>query len=144
MAVALVAGGCGSDDSGGQTTVTTTTSVTSVSVEMTTTNVSEPVDPMFTQLCTVLDVARAGEVGVAESTFDHGPLHTLADETIPVDRSVAARLLEAKEAVESDFAAATLDPATITADLEALADATAAALVATGTPVAPTCETETP
>lgn len=133
VAGALATGGCGIDDS-----------APSVSVETTITNVSVPVDPMFTQLCTVLDAGRSGEVDTAESTFDHGPLHSLADEAIPVDRGVAARLLEAKEAVESDFAAATLDAAAITADLEALADATAAALVATGAPVAPTCEPKMP
>lgn len=142
LATVFTAGGCGSGGSDGQGTATTVRD-TSVAGE-TTTTAAAPVDPTFVQLCTVLDVARGGDVDTAKLTFDHGPIHTLADATIPVDRGVAARLLEAKEAVESDFAAASLDPTAITADLGTLVDATGAALVATGTAEAPACEPETP
>lgn len=101
-------------------------------------------DPALAQLCGVLNAALAGELDVVRSTFDHGPLHTLADAAIDVDRGVAARLLEAKEAVESDLADPATAAATVAADLEALTTATAAALNATGTAVPPTCDQENP
>ena len=101
-------------------------------------------DSAFLQLCGVLNAATAGELDVAQTTFDHGPLHALADEAIAIDRGVAARLLEAKEAVESDFSTGAPEPADLVADLEALAAATAAALVSTGAPVPPTCDLENP
>lgn len=57
----------------------------------------------------------------------HGPLHVLADEIASEDRAVAARLLEAKQSVES-----ALEPETgrarLRAELDRLIDATVAAL----------------
>lgn len=147
-AAALLAAGallaaCGDDDTDAGTTLAPPTS-TSPPTEVTTSTAAPAVDPMFAQLCAVLNAALGGEVDVAKTAFDHGPLHTLADEVIDIDRGIAARLLEAKEAVESDLAAATPDPVALVRDLEALTAATAASLVATGTPVSPTCDLETP
>ncbi|MGH8914904.1 MAG: hypothetical protein ACRDZM_10360 [Acidimicrobiia bacterium] len=58
----------------------------------------------------------------------HQPLHDLAAETTETDRSVAARLLEAKEAVESDFDT----QSDLIEDIRALIAATDNALAATG------------
>ena len=126
LAIGALIAGCSNDDAPTPTVTATGT------------------DSGFLQLCGVLNAAEAGELDVARTTFDHGPLHALADEAIAIDRGVAARLLEAKEAVESDFATGAPEPAELVADLEALADATAAALVATGAPVPPTCDLESP
>jgi hypothetical protein len=103
-----------------------------------------PTETALTQVCGALNAALAGELDMVRSTFDHGPLHALADAATTVDRGVAARLLEAKAAVESDLT----DPATPTgalvADLEALTAATAAAIGVTSTDVVPTCDQERP
>ena len=105
---------------------------------------TSPNDPAFAQLCGVLNAALAGEIDVAKASFDHGPLHTLADEVVGIDRGTAARLLEAKEAVESDLVAAPPDATTLIADLERLIAASADAFVATGMPISPTCDEENP
>jgi hypothetical protein len=55
----------------------------------------------------------------------HQPLHELADETAERDRTVAARLLRAKQAVESDFET---DTAHVASALAELTDATDEAL----------------
>ena len=128
LAIGALIAGCSNNDA---TTPTVTTTPTAT-------------DSAFLQLCGVLNAATAGELDVAQTTFDHGPLHALADEAIAIDRGVAARLLEAKEAVESDFSTGAPEPADLVADLEALAAATAAALVSTGAPVPPTCDLENP
>ena len=86
--------------------------------------------------------AVAGDVEVAKSTFDHGPLHTLADTVSDLDRGVAARLLEAKEAVESDLASPAPDEVTLVAHLEELVAATADALAATRAPSPVPCNPE--
>ena len=99
---------------------------------------------LVADLCVVLDAAAAGDVDRARSSFDHGPLHTLADDATGADRSVAARLLEAKEAVESGLAADDPDPDELVTDLDALIEATGDALEATGASTSPTCETENP
>lgn len=55
-------------------------------------------------LCAAAASAVAGDVAGAESHFydtAHQPLHDLAAEVSEIDRVLAARLLEAKEAVES-------------------------------------------
>lgn len=140
----LLIAGCGDGDGTTAATTTRAEASTSETSEATTTTTATPVDPTFLQLCGVLNAAVGGEIDVAKSTFDDGPLHTLAAQTIDVDRGAAARLLEAKEAVESDLAAATPDGTALIADLEALTTATADALVVTGTPVLPTCDEETP
>lgn len=141
LAVGLLLAACAADD-GATTTTTTThgleTSTTSEGAD--TTSTVAGANPTMAQLCAVLNAAAAGEVDVAKTTFDHGPLHTLADTVTEIDRGVAARLLEAKEAVESNLAAPAPDGAALVGDLEALIAATADALVATGSPRPPTCE----
>ena len=103
-----------------------------------------PSASLITDLCAVLNAASGDEIGVARETFDHGPLHTLADEVTDIDRSVAAELLEAKEAVEADLAETAPDAVVLVDDLEALVTATANALGATGVPAPKTCDPENP
>ena len=137
VAVVILAG-CG--NGGRQAAATSTTRQDPPSP----TTTSGPPDPVVAELCAVLDTARAGDVEEVRATFDHGPLHTLAEEVIELDRAVAATLLVAKEAVESDLAAPDTPPADITADLEALTSAAADA-IATRDDTPPTgCEVEDP
>ena len=144
LVVALLLAACGDEDSTSTATTTGVDPPAPETSEMTTSTTTEPIDPMFVQLCGVLNAALGGEVDVARMAFDHGPLHTLADAVIDIDRGVAARLLEAKEAVESRLAAPAPNPTLLVTDLEMLTAATADALVATGTPMSPTCDQETP
>lgn len=57
-------------------------------------------------LCEAADAADAGDEAGATGSFEdsHSALHELAAATEDVDRAVAARLLEAKQAVEADAA----------------------------------------
>lgn len=135
----LVVSGCSDDAS---TTTATTASSVPTSAPRSTTTTTTPTDPLIGDLCAVLNAAAGGELEVAKTTFDHGPLHTLAEEVIAIDRSVAARLLEAKEAVEADLAVAAPDGSALVTDVEVLVSATADALAATGTPAPPTCDPE--
>lgn len=98
----------------------------------------------FGSLCAALDAADAGDIETARQAFDHGPLHDLADAAIDLDRAVAARLLVAKEAVESALADSTTPPSEVAHALRTLAGATAAALTATGVSTRALCEQETP
>lgn len=63
-------------------------------------------DPTVVAVCRVAELARAGKPGEARRVFTndvHGPLHTLAQEAADNgDRAAAARLLEAKELIESE------------------------------------------
>jgi hypothetical protein len=92
-------------------------------------------------LCASAGDARAGDVDDARDTFfdqSHDDLHELADEVADDDRAAAADLLEAKEAVEADFAGST--PADVLADdLDVLVDATRTAIRVTGDPVPAGC-----
>lgn len=65
--------------------------------------VSGAFGPLHLAVCEAADAAGAGdEVGAAEAFDDvHGPLHELAAATEAEDRAIAARLLEAKQAVEA-------------------------------------------
>lgn len=99
---------------------------------------------MVVELCGVLEAAIAGDVELARSRFDHGPLHTLAANVSSFERGVAARLLEAKEAVESDLAGLTPAEATLVANLQELVAATAEALAATRSPSPVPCNPENP
>ena len=128
---------CGDD--GGPSAASSTTRPEPAS----TTTRSAPRDPAVAALCAVLETARAGDLEEVRATFDHGPLHSLADELIDLDRGVAAELLVAKEAVESGLAAPDAPATQISEDLEALVDATARA-IATRDETTPTgCEEET-
>ncbi len=93
----------------------------------------------FAGLCAAR--ASAGtDVNSARSTFydrSHDPLHSIASDLGPVDRALAARLLEAKEAVESDLRA-DRPPPSLGPDLDRLVQVTAEALVRLSLP-APRC-----
>ena len=96
-------------------------------------------DAAFLGLC----AARASvgaDVKSARSTFydrSHDPLHSIARDLQPVDRPLAARLLEAKEAVESGLRP---DPAppSLGPDLDHLVEVTGQALARLSLPV-PRC-----
>ena len=96
--------------------------------------------PAHEALCAARrDVAR-GDVARARDRFHadaHQPLHDLAAETAQADRPVAARLLEAKEAVEAGLGRAS---PTLADDLSRLASATRDAVAATGATAPPPCE----
>ncbi len=93
----------------------------------------------YAGLCTARSAARSGDVVEARRAFldrSHQPLHELAAQATERDRAVAARLLEAKEAVEASLGRSS---PTAAADLDGLVDATGAALVATGRTRPPPC-----
>lgn len=140
LVVTLFAGvvaGCG-DNASRSTSPTTTTGVGSHAGPTGT----APIASRFASLCSALDAAVAGDVAMARQSFDHGPLHELADAAIDVDRSVAAHLLEAKEAVESDLGNETTSADQIAQDLRTLIDATTDALTITAPPAPALCEPE--
>lgn len=92
-----------------------------------------------TALCTARDQAK-GDVKQANSTFydrSHDDLHTLARALDPVDRAAAARLLEDKERVETDFRDGVPTPQLVS-DLDSLARSTRAGLAALSISV-PSC-----
>lgn len=99
----------------------------------------------YQSLCAALDAARVGDIDVTRDAFDHGPLHELADATIDTDRAAAARLLEAKEAVEADLADHATPPTELADHLQALIETTEVALAATTGAAEPElCEQENP
>lgn len=67
----------------------------------------------------------------------HQSLHELAAEAAASDRAAAARLLEAKEAVERDLAG---EPSVLRADLDRLLEATRLAIRAIGEPTPEPCK----
>lgn len=89
-------------------------------------------DPAVAAVCRVAELASAGDPVEAHRVLlndAHGPLHTLAEEAADDgDRAAAARLLEAKEAIESAPEGATETNA------DALVAATVAATRAAGGP----------
>jgi hypothetical protein len=90
-------------------------------------------------LCTAADQARSGDTTDARRIFfdeSHDTVHRLADRASERDRGAAALLLEAKEEVEAGLDDASPSLAT---DLDALVDATRAAVRVTGDPVPPPC-----
>ena len=87
--------------------------------------------------------ARATRPDAARRAFidrAHQPIHELATAVAREDRAVAARLLEAKQAVERDLDGGA---AGLAGDLDRLLDATRRAIAATGQPPPPFCQ-ETP
>lgn len=76
-------------------------------------------------LCAARAEADADVYSVSGTFYDrsHEALHTIARALEPVDRPLAARLLEAKEAVEADVSTRPPKPATA-ADLDHLIDVT--------------------
>lgn len=84
--------------------------------------------------------ARAGEPDQARQAFfdnAHQPIHELAAAAAAGDRVAAARLLEAKQAVEGDLAG---DPARLGVDIDLLIEATRDALAAVGQPPPRPCQ----
>lgn len=90
----------------------------------------------LTAVCAATSAARAGDLPAARQAFydtAHQALHQLAADAARTDRPVAARLLEAKEVVESAFSSPTA-PAELASHLNALSGPTADAITtATGT-----------
>lgn len=83
-------------------------------------------------LCEALAAARAGELDRAHGVFverAHFPLHQLTAEITSRNRTVAARLLEAKATVEASLPSGS---STAADDLSRLASTTAAAISVTG------------
>ena len=96
---------------------------------------SDPFAAAATGLCDTVDAA--GQPDQARQLFFdtvHQPLHQLADETATADRSIAAQLLEAKQAVEAALDANT---SSLGADLDRLADRTHTALITLDRPGIP-------
>lgn len=84
--------------------------------------------------------ARAGEPDQARRAFfdnAHQPIHELAAAAAAGDRVAAARLLEAKQAVEGDLAG---DPARLGVSIDLLIEATRGALAAVGQPPPRPCQ----
>jgi hypothetical protein len=97
-----------------------------------------PYDALYGGLCQAR--AQATQPGVARETFFdrvHQPLHELAADAAGGDRAAAARLLEAKEALERDFAA---DPGVVPADLDRLLEVTRQAIAGAGRPAPEPCQ----
>lgn len=132
----LVAG-CGNGDSGAPAAATSTTGDADPNTATT-----APTGSGYASLCVALDAANAGDITTARATFDHGPLHELANAAIDVDRAVAAHLLEATEAVESDLGDAATPAGQATENLTTLVEATRAALAATGSTAPELCGQE--
>ena len=110
----------------------------------TTTATVSPAGAVHERLCRAMADAAAGDLGTARSAFQdrvHGPLHDVAAAAAEVDRSAAARLLEAKQQVEAALAT---NADSLAADLAALAPTVRAAVVATGQPAPSPCPTEPP
>lgn len=122
LAGALVATACSSNDGGDDRAAS-----------------ADPYTPMYDALCEVEAKAGAGDTEAARTRFlddAHQDLHELAEETGQSDRAAAARLLEAKQAVEQGLA--TMAP-TLTDDLSTLVGAARAAIVAVGDPEPAPC-----
>ncbi len=95
--------------------------------------------PAYAGLCSARSAARSGDVAAARGAFfdrAHQPLHELAAGATARDRSAAARLLEAKEAVEAGLAQAAPN---LASDLDRLLAATASAVDAVGDPRPQSC-----
>lgn len=93
---------------------------------------------LYQGLCQAL--ARASQPEAARETFFdrvHQPLHELATEAAGADRAAAAKLHEAKQAVERDLAH---DPESLRRDLDRLAKATRRAIAATGRATPDPCQ----
>lgn len=126
VAVVLVGTACGA---GGDKEVTSTT------------RTPDRYGALYQGLCHT--AARAGDVGAARRAFfdeAHQPLHELATATAAVDRPAAARLLEAKEAVEHDL---DVEGPALREELDRLLQASRGAIAATREPAPAPCQ-ETP
>jgi hypothetical protein len=126
VAAALVVGlaGCGGGGGSGRAPATgPPTSATAATLDVPTMTAA------VRGLCTARTQAETDVKSVRATFYDrsHEALHTIARVLEPVDRPLAARLLEAKAAVEADVNAQPLRP-TVAADLDRLVDVTVQAL----------------
>lgn len=98
----------------------------------------DPYAQLYQGLCQARAQASQPEAA-REIFFDrvHQPLHDLATEAAGGDRAAAAKLHEAKHAVERDLAD---DPESLRGDLDRLAEATRRAIPATGRPTPDPCQ----
>lgn len=140
----LAAAGCSDDGSPVVEAPLTDGSATTATGGPSTTAPTNANDQYFASLCGVLDAARASDLETARLTFDHGPLHELAEVVTDIDRGVAADLLAAKEEVESALTDEATDPAEVAASVEVLTEATRSAYLAADQPVPAPCNEETP
>lgn len=130
-AAAALLGACSS----ASTTKTSTTTVTVADITA-----------AHTGLCAAIAAATNGDEEAAGVTFTdrvHGGLHDLASRVEERDRSVAARLLEAKERVEADLDQS-VTAAALTADLINLAPNVRAAIALLGDAMPEPCPEESP
>lgn len=100
---------------------------------------TSPAARAYSGVCTAASLARGGDREGARRAFfneSHEPLHELATAAAERDRGAAARLLEAKERVESDLTGASRSLAD---DLDSLAATTAAAMTASGETAPASC-----
>lgn len=90
-------------------------------------------------VCKAAAAAGSGDVESARAIFDraHNELHSLATAAAAKDRSVAARLLEAKQRVEATLT--TAPAATLATHLEALIEPTRSAATVAGWPAPDPC-----
>jgi hypothetical protein len=141
FAVALIAGGCGSDEKPEAATSTTaaevttsTTAGTTTSTAPTTTAPASVTMAGQTVSTTRLRAIAAGlceaaqqaatDISAAAKTFNnksHDGLHTIARGLQDIDRPASATLLEAKQKVEADISNK-VDGAQLAADLRSLAE----------------------
>lgn len=101
-----------------------------------------PYAPVLPGLCRSSAAVSSGDIAGADQVFAdtiHGPLHDIAREAGAVDRAMAARVLEAKQAVEQDLERSQPDPGVLGPNLDRLISTTRAALALTGHPSAHVC-----
>ncbi|MBA3652589.1 MAG: hypothetical protein H0W70_00165 [Actinobacteria bacterium] len=102
---------------------------------------SGPYGAAYAGICNAISAAKADNAGRARTIFfnvSHQRIHELAAATEPVERGIAARLLEAKQRVEAEFLAAKPNT-TLRADLVRLGVAMAKAMTVTAHVHPPTC-----
>ncbi len=136
-ALALAASACSGN--GGAYPAGTASSGNTASPGTTSSTVAAPPVVVAVQgLCLARSQADADPKSVRGTFYDrsHEPLHTLARAMEPIDRALAARLLEAKEAVEADVNTQPL-PATSAADLDHLIEVTGQVLQRLAIPAIP-------
>lgn len=126
---------CSGDDEPASTSGSSTTRTPPT---VSTTSTTAP-DISYAGLCAAITAAEAGDLDGVEQVFDHGPLHELAARATEINRAVAAQLLVAKEKVEAAISDDTTTPASLAADLNALAEATRQAQRTVGDPVLADC-----
>lgn len=119
MAAVLASSACGG--SGGTSSGTAGTAAGGGAAASTA--AAPPLGAAVDGLCLARSQAHADPKSVRGTFYDrsHEPIHTIARELEAVDRALAARLLEAKEAVEVDVNAQP-PAATLAADLDRLID----------------------